>query len=415
MTDQRQILVYGDWTRDDPVLLGQLRFQYGRGKEVSSFVWSEEFLDGGFRPFLDPDVVAAPGEYFCSDGMFGMFQDAAPDSWGRKLVDRKELYDAERSRRAVRALSEADYLLEIFDRTRIGALRFKESADGDFRSSDSRMAAPPWTSLRALQDSARRFEEDADDFDEKWLVLLFAPGSSLGGARPKANVTDENGDLWIAKFPARNDRYDVGAWEFLVHELAREAGIDVPEARLERFSDEGSTFLCKRFDRQGPRRIHFASAMTMLGCTDRQESGNGTYVDIAEFLVRQSSNAAKDLSQLWRRIVFSLLVSNTDDHLRNHGFLMNEKGWRLSPAFDLSANVRRAGGLTLTMDGKTPIRSVDDILSFAALFRLKENEAREIVSQVACAVRGWRVQAGRLGIGRQEMLQYEGCFALANA
>lgn len=411
MNGDRAIAVYGDWYGGEPVRLGELRFQYGRGKEVSSFAWDDAFLRRAVPPFLDPDIAPYPGGQFRMQGLFGMFQDAAPDSWGRKLVNRKEAWAARLEKRLVRPLAEADYLLQIFDRTRMGGLRFREGDSGDFMNPDALEAAPPWVRLRELQESARRFEEDADDFDERWLAMLFAPGSSLGGARPKANVTDEDGNLWIAKFPAKNDEHDVGAWEYVVHELAVRAGLDVPEARHERFSDAGTTFLCRRFDRRNGQRVHYASAMTMLGCVDRQEEQNGTYVDLAGFLVAHSMRPERDLNELWRRIVFSVLVSNTDDHLRNHGFLLAENGWKLSPAFDLNANARRSRqALSLEMEDGVSILTVEDALRFSDYFRLSKREAEGIVREIAEAVSGWRRIAESLGISRSEIVQYEPCF-----
>ena len=326
-------------------------------------------------------------------------------------MSRKEVWQAQHEKRQVRALTEADYLLQIYDRTRIGGLRFREDESGEFMNPDSVEAAPPWTRLRELQESARQFEEDADDFDERWLAMLFAPGSSLGGARPKANVTDEAGDLWIAKFPAKNDEHDVGAWEYVVHELAVRAGLDVPAARHERFSEAGTTFLCRRFDRRGERRVHYASAMTMLGCVDRQEELNGTYVDLAGFIIAHSAQPERDLHELWRRSVFSVMVSNTDDHLRNHGFLLTETGWKLSPAFDLNANARRSRqALSLEMEDGVPILSVDDALRFSDYFRYPRAVAENVVREVAEAVSGWRRIAESLGISRSEIIQYEPCF-----
>lgn len=411
MSSDRIIGVYGDWYGGDPVRLGTLRFQYGRGKEVTSFSWDGDFLHRAVPPYLDPDLAPYPGEQFRLQGLFGMFQDASPDSWGRKLVNRKEVWQAQREKRQVRALTEADYLLQIYDRTRIGGLRFREDENGEFMNPDSIEAAPPWARLRELQESARQFEEDADDFDERWLAMLFAPGSSLGGARPKANVTDEAGDLWIAKFPAKNDEHDVGAWEYVVHEVAVRAGLDVPAARHERFSEAGTTFLCRRFDRRGERRVHYASAMTMLGCVDRQEELNGTYVDLAGFIIAHSAQPERDLHELWRRIVFSVMVSNTDDHLRNHGFLLTETGWKLSPAFDLNANARRSRqALSLEMEDGVPILSVDDALRFSDYFRYPRAVAENVVREVAEAVSSWRRIAESLGISRSEIIQYEPCF-----
>ena len=261
--------------------------------------------------FLGPDIGLFRGKQYptLSHG-FGIFQDAAPDSWGRKIIRRREKRGS---------LRESDYLLGVFDLTRIGAFRFRLEGSESFVNADGENPAPPWTPLRKLEDSSRRFEED--DSDEAAISVLLRPGTSLGGARPKASVTAPDGSLWIAKFPSKEDDFDTGAWEYLVHTLAAEAGLSVPEAQAQKFSKSGTTFLCRRFDRDGSRRIPFASAMAMLGCEDRQDENNGTYLDIAGFLMQHGAKPDTDLPELWRRMAFSLLVSNTDDHLRNHGLI----------------------------------------------------------------------------------------------
>lgn len=320
--------------------VGLLEYGELRGKEVSSFELCESFLANPQMRFMGPDIGLFRGKQYPSiPAGFGMFQDAAPDSWGRKLIRRREKRGN---------LRESDYLLGVFDLTRLGALRFRPEGSSVFVNNDGENPAPPWTTLRTLEDSSLRFEKD--DTDEAALSVLLRPGTSLGGARPKASVTAPDGSLWLAKFPSKDDECDTGRWEYLIHLLAKDAGIAVPEAALRRFSKNGSTFLCRRFDRIGSQRIHFASAMTMLGCEDRQEEGNGTYLDIAGFIMQHGVRPDEDLPELWRRIVFSLLVSNTDDHLRNHGFLLTGDGWRLSPAYDLNANARRPRSLSLELE-----------------------------------------------------------------
>ncbi len=383
--------------------LGTLEYDEIRGKEVSSFE-----LDRGFvlRPsvsFLGPDMGLFTGKQYpvLSHG-FGMFQDAAPDSWGRKIIRRREKRGT---------LRESEYLLGVFDLTRVGALRFKLEGTDVFVNADGENPAPPWTTLRTLEDSARRFEKDSSD--ESAIAVLLRPGTSLGGARPKASVTAPDGSLWIAKFPSKDDDIDTGAWEYLVHVLARDSGINVPEAQMQRFSKNGNTFLCRRFDRDGARRIHFASAMTMLGCEDGQEEGNGTYIDIAGFLMQHGAKPDADLPELWRRMAFSLLVSNTDDHLRNHGFVLENGGWRLSPAYDLNANLKRPQALSLEFDAGIPIESVDVLLDAAEYFRLGKPEASAQLERIRSTVASWRDVASRLGIHRHEQEEMSICFARA--
>lgn len=381
--------------------LGTLEYDELRGKEVSSFTLDEDYVLHPSVSFLGPDIGLFRGKQYptLSYG-FGIFQDAAPDSWGRKIIRRREKRGN---------LRESDYLLGVFDLTRIGALRFQLEGSESFVNADGENPAPPWTTLRTLEDSSRRFEED--DSDEAALSVLLRPGTSLGGARPKASVTAPDGSLWIAKFPSKEDDFDTGAWEYLVHILAADAGLRVPEAQAQKFSKTGTTFICRRFDRDGSRRISFASAMAMLGCEDRQEENNGTYLDIAGFLMQHGAKPDDDLPELWRRMAFSLLVSNTDDHLRNHGFIIAESGrWRLSPAYDLNANAKRPQSLSLELDAGVPIESIDTLLSAAEYFRLGKAEAEANLSRIRSAVAKWRDVAVRLGIPRREQEDMALCF-----
>ena len=355
--------------------------------------------------FLGPDIGLFRGKQYptLSHG-FGLFQDATPDSWGRKIIRRREKRGS---------LRESDYLLGVFDLARIGALRFRLEGSDSFVNADGENPAPPWTTLRTLEDSSRRFE--ADDSDEAALSVLLRPGSSLGGARPKASVTAPDGSLWIAKFPSKEDDCDTGAWEYLVHILAIEAGLRVPDAKAQKFSRTGTTFLCRRFDRDGSRRIPFASAMTMLGCEDMQEADNGTYLDIVGFLMQHGAKPDEDLPELWRRMAFSLLVSNTDDHLRNHGLVAENDRWRLSPAYDLNANAKRPLSLSLELDAGVVVESVDTLLSAAEFFRLDKAKAEACLSRIRSAVAKWRAVAVRLGISRREQEKMAVCFGRDSA
>lgn len=380
--------------------LGTLEFDELRGKEVSSFELDGDFVLRPSVEFLGPDIGLFRGkQYPTLQYGFGLFQDAAPDSWGRKIIRRREKRGS---------LRESDYLLGVFDLTRVGALRFKIEGSDVFVNSDGDNPAPPWTTLRTLEGSSRRFEED--DADESALAVLLRPGTSLGGARPKASVTAPDGSLWIAKFPSKEDDFDTGAWEYLVHILAEESGICVPEAQAQKFSRAGTTFLCRRFDRDGSCRVPFASAMTMLGCEDRQEDGNGTYIDIAGFLMQHGAKPDADLPELWRRMAFSLLVSNTDDHLRNHGFIAENGRWRLSPAYDLNANLKRPQSLSLELDAGVPIEGIDVLVEAAEYFRLGKKDANAQLERIRSAVAKWRNVAARLGIPRREQEEMSLCF-----
>ena len=345
--------------------IGELTVAQARGRETWMFRYDDAYLCDS-RPMIDPSIANVRGPQFpLRGGVFGFLSDAAPDRWGRKLIQRRE----------GRGLHESDYLLGVCDFTRQGALRIKEDQGGDFVAAGVEDAAPPWATLRRLEDSARHIDADERGIDEeRWLKDLLRPGSSLGGARPKANVTAPDGSLWIAKFPSARDEWDVGEKEYRTSQLARAAGLDVPETTRRKLSKNGTTFFSKRFDRDGARRIHYASAMTMLGAADGD--GDHSYLEIAEFIAANSAEAEKDLRELWGRMVFSELVGNTDDHLRNHGFLLTKKGWRLSPMFDVNPNPYGGEG------------AIDkgDIFKDAAYYRLTASQARRRYEEIKAVV-----------------------------
>ena len=341
MASREKILVYENWSQSDPVKIGTLHIDAGKGKEVISFEYDEGWLAKSDRDFVfDPELAFYRGRQYTplDKPMFGIFADSCPDRWGRLLMKRREAILARKEGRPARRLLETDYLIGVYDETRMGALRFSETENGPFLSDSKDLAAPPWTTLRALESASLSFENNDDGMEEKWLNQLIAPGSSLGGARPKASVVTPDNSLWIAKFPSNHDDVNVGAWEMVVHELAILCGISVSVATLENFSKNGSTFLTRRFDRDGQQRIHFASAMTLLGKTDGSGAQDASYLDIASLIRKYGAKPRKDLTELWKRVVFNMAVSNTDDHLRNHGFLLSKEGWQMSPAYDLNPN-----------------------------------------------------------------------------
>lgn len=332
--EERIIYVYDDFSCDEPVLLGKLYIGVIKQGETYSFEYDKGWLTNNKMSIsLDPEIQPFVGRQFPNGkNIFGLFADASPDRWGRVLMNKRERLLAEKEGRKPRKLHDSDYLLGVYDETRMGGIRFKLDMDGDFLSNDKDTAAPPWAVLRTLEEASRNFEKDENGLTDKWLNQLIKPGSSLGGARPKATVVDTSGQLWIAKFPSKNDESDTGAWEKVAHDLARMCGLNVPESKLEKFSKLGSTFLVKRFDRDGEKRIHFASAMTLLGKTDGASAEDGTsYLDMAGFIKAYGANPKSDLVELWKRIVFNMAVTNTDDHLRNHAFILTNNGWILSP------------------------------------------------------------------------------------
>jgi len=327
-------------------------------------------------------------------------------------MKRKEAMLAREENRKPRALTESDYLLGVCDETRIGALRFALEENGVFLSAEKDLAAPPWTTLRTLESASLSFENDEDGQEEKWLRQLLAPGSSLGGARPKASVQAPDNSLWIAKFPSKHDEWNSGAWEIVVHNLAVKCGLSVPTAKLETFSDTGSTFLVKRFDRNGNQRIHFASAMALLGKTDGEGAEGVSYLDIAAFIKSNGASPEKDLRELWRRVVFNMAVSNTDDHLRNHGFLLAENGWTLSPMYDVNPNIY---GNSLSLNVSTDDSSVNFELAIetAKYYDISLDEAKSIVAEISGIVsENWRSVAREYGLSRSAVKRMEPAFAM---
>ena len=411
------IWVYADWKpMEVPYLIGKLFSQRVRGKEIFSFEYNETWLNTSqAKLYLDPNLGLYKGKQYLPEGKnnFGIFLDSAPDRWGRLLMRRREAWQAKLDGREESTLFESDYLLGVFDDHRMGGLRFKLEQDGAFLNNHKKMATPPWTSLRELEYASLQLEkEDAINDPEytKWLSMLIDPGSSLGGARPKASVLDEKGNLWIAKFPSSKDDKNTGAWEMVLHELAKVCGIHVPDARLLQFSGKHHTFLSKRFDRIQDKRIHFASAMTLLGYQDGADFHDGlSYLDIVAFIIQQGALVKVDLEQLWRRVVFNILVSNTDDHLRNHGFILTNNGWQLSPAYDMNPN-EMGSGLTLNISENSNEQDISLALETAKHYKLKKDEAIKILNDMQLEIAKWRTVAKKLGMGSSEIEQMKRAF-----
>lgn len=416
MKTGKDILVYAHWEElDEPVRMGVLSAIPARGKEVFSFEYEASWLKSAPQIIIDPDLQLYTGKYFprYDKPNFGLFLDSSPDRWGRVLMDRREGLVARQENRKPALLQESDYLLGVYDGHRMGGLRFKLAESGNFLNDDLNMAAPPWTSLRELEYASLKLEENDPDDDEypKWINLLIAPGSSLGGARPKASVTDTSNHLWIAKFPSIKDTKDVGLWEMVANRLAQNAGLNVATGNARKFNSNYHTFLTKRFDRGNDgSRMHFASAMTMLGYMDGAGGDTGvSYLELAEFITRYGAEPSSDLEELWRRIVFYISISNTDDHLRNHGFLLTGNGWRLSPAYDINPS-EYGTGLALNISQTDNAQNIDLALSVAPYFRVSAARAGEIVTQVKRATAQWRSVAANAGLARQEQDRMERAF-----
>ena len=409
MKNNKEILVYADWQGiGTPQLVGTLFSTYSRGKEIFSFEYAQNWLKSHFVKDIDPDLGLYSGVQYLRDEKmnFGIFLDSTPDRWGRLLMDRRESILARAEKRQQVSLCESDYLLGVFDSLRMGALRFKETLSGDFMNNSRNFTVPPSTSLRELECACGQLENElvknpAEQL--KWLYMLLAPGSSLGGARPKSGFVNTDGTLWIAKFPSKEDKFDVGAWEMITNELANLAGLNVAKATAKKFYGRHHSFLTKRFDRTASgQRLQFASAMTLLGYTDGVSFQDGaSYLELAEFIVRNGANINSDLEELFRRVVFSICVSNTDDHLRNHGFLLTTHGWTLSPAYDINPNPRGAG-LKLNISAHDNSLNLDLAKEVAPFFRLTNNQATAIIFKTVRVVSNWKKIATRYRISREE-------------
>jgi serine/threonine-protein kinase HipA len=390
--------------------VGTLYHAAGRGGGVFSFAYDDTWLRRPDAFEIDPGLQLVGGESYPANaaGVFRIFLDSAPDRWGRVLLERRETMRARAENRAPRPLGEWDFLLGVHDAARLGALRFRATAHGPFLDNDPNHAAPPLATLRELEAAALALEDSAAEDSPQyraWLTALVAPGSSLGGHRPKANFTDTDGSLWIAKFPSRQDRRDVGALELLLHQLAAEAGIDVPAARAFRLGSGHRTFACRRFDRAGARRRFFVSAMTLL---QREDGSGGSYLDLADFVQTRGTAAhiAADLLQLWTRVVFNILVRNTDDHLRNHGFIYTGGGWRLAPAYDVNLNPG-ATQHALAIDGRDQTGDVQLALSTATIYGLDAAAANKVHARVRAVLGTWREKARRLELTRSDIALLE--------
>ena len=407
MSDPRTVEVHVDLERlSGPQLMGILHNQQSGRGELFSFEYAREWLQHSEAFAFDPDLSLAQGrQYPSADRVnFGIFTDSSPDRWGRLLLQRRENLNARKEKRRPRTLREWDFLLGVHDETRLGALRFRFEG-GAFLDKDTHMAAPPLTSLRALEAASLAFEQHLADEEnpayERWLTQLMPPGSSLGGARPKASVRDESGDLCIAKFPSRQDTRDVGAWELVANRLAHKAGIQVSAARPLRFQDSSNTtFLVRRFDRTARGgRLAFVSAMTLT--QHRDGDGTASYLELIDLLRSRGSNTSADCEQLFRRVLFNILIHNTDDHLRNHGFFIEQQGLRLSPAFDLNPSVE-SRYLTLAIDEVETACDADIAMQAHESYGLKREAAERALADVTAAIAQWRTEARKLNIPKAE-------------
>lgn len=406
----KTVLVYID-LNGNPTLVGRLWTRVRNGRESASFEYDIHWLNNPDRFSLEPALMLAPGPYHVTGDkpLFGAIGDSAPDRWGRMLIRRAERREAEMEGRTPRSLWEIDYLLRVNDETRSGALRFKEVENGSFVTEGRTMRVPPLIHLPNLLSATEHLSSHEETDSD--LKLLLAPGSSLGGARPKASVMGKDKQLYIAKFPQKSDEYHVVLWEALALTLAAQANIVVPKFRLEMVSNK-AVLLLQRFDRINSQRIPFLSAMSMLGANDNEMH---SYLEMVDALRQQGEKSTQDSIELWRRIIFNIMISNTDDHLRNHGFLYSGAGWRLSPAYDLNPVPLdiRPRILSTAIDFNDATGSIELALSVIDYFGISLNQAKNIIAEVAAVVSQWQKQARQLGIPNHEIERMTSAFEIS--
>ena len=408
-----RLYIFGDFNwLETPILIGELGYESLRGSDSYSFKFDKNWLAKYGDLFLSADINNYPGRQYTQPGkdIFGCFSDALPDRWGRTLLNRREQIQASEEKRPVRRLSSFDYLIGIDDFSRMGGFRLKKEFDGDFINCEDYLRIPPITDIRTLVVASMEFERSEEKNllpEKKWIQQLVHPGTSLGGARPKAGVVDENGKLCVAKFPSRKDDYDVALWEHHSHLLANEAGVTAAVTRVINSGDKYHALLSKRFDRTNDgRRIHFASAMTLLGLTDGcdAKSGNG-YIDIVDFILQNCCDVNQNLRQLYRRVAFNIAIGNSDDHFRNHGFLLTQRGWTLAPAYDMNPTLSEYQSLLI--NSSTNESNLQILLDSAEEYMISYNDARTIIEKVVDGVSKWRDIAVGLGISKREIDMFQ--------
>ena len=403
-----KIYVYADFNWLKKVeLVGELSMQSIRGKESYSFEFSKDWLKNYGSIQLSDDINNYTGIQYCQQNneIFGCFADSLPDRWGRTLILRREQILAMEEKRPVRRLTEFDFLTGIDDYTRIGGFRYKIDPTGEFINTSNKLQIPPITEIKELVRASNEIElsEEKNTLPQKkWLFQLIQPGTSLGGARPKATIIDEYKHLYIAKFPSRNDLYDVGLWEHLSHLLAKESGLNCSESKVIKAGNKYHTLLSKRFDRTADnKRIHYASAMTMLGLKDgcNANTGNG-YLDIVNYIIKNCCNVDYNLKELYRRVAFNISIGNSDDHFRNHGFLLTPQGWTLSPAFDINPSLSKEQSLLI--NSYTSKSDLNILLDSCEEYMLNHNTAKQIIEEVLKGISKWKLLANKINIPQSE-------------
>lgn len=407
----KKLYVYADfdWLKA-PKLIGELSYDSVRGNDTYGFEFDKEWLADYDGLFLSDDLNNYLGAQYTQPGqeIFACFSDALPDRWGRTLLNRREQIAATDEKRAVRRLSSFDYLIGIDDFSRMGGFRFAETKGGTFINTEESLRVPPLANVRELMRAAHEIELSEEEHvlpSKKWIVQLLHPGTSLGGARPKASVLDEDGSLTVAKFPSRKDDYDVAAWEHFCHVMARKAGINVADTRLISGGDY-HILLSKRFDRAADgKRIHFASALTLLGLTDGDNASTGYgYPDIVDFILQHGANVEQNLEELYRRVAFNIIVGNSDDRFRNHGFLLTRRGWELSPAYDLNPTL--SDHQSLLINRSTNEADLGILLASSDDYMLPHDRAAAIIAEIKAAMQQWQTTATRLSLPARDIATF---------
>ncbi|UVV56399.1 type II toxin-antitoxin system HipA family toxin [Bacteroides fragilis] len=410
----KRLYVYADfdWLKEVE-LIGELGYESLRGADSYSFTFNHEWLKMHGELFLSDDLNNYPGQQYTQPDkdIFGCFSDALPDRWGRTLLLRREQIAAAEEKRLVRRLSSFDFLTGIDDFSRMGGFRFKEDIDSEFINVSESLKIPPLTDIRELIVASAEIEKCEENNmlpDRKWIAQLVQLGTSLGGARPKANVVDTDKTLYVAKFPSRNDDYDVGLWEHFSHLLATKAGINASKTKVLATGEKYHTLLSQRFDRTNDsKRIHFASAMTLLGLSDGDNATTGHgYLDIVDFIIQNCTDVERNLQELFRRVAFNICIGSSDDHFRNHGFLLTAKGWTLSPAYDMNPTLSEFQSLLISSTSNKADLSI--LLDACEDYMLNRKTAEKIVSEVVEAVKEWRGLAIRQGISKREIDMFLG-------
>lgn len=413
-----RLLVFADFDwLDKPELVGELCYEKLRGSESYAFRFDDNWLKFHAGIKLSEDINNYPGLQYTQPGndIFGCFSDALPDRWGRTLLKRREQIQASEEKRAVRNLSSFDYLMGIDDYSRMGGFRLKRELDGDFINVSPSLKIPPLTELRQLVLASQEVEKSEENDvlpEKKWIAQLIQPGTSLGGARPKAGVLDDSGNLCIAKFPSRKDDYDTGLWEHFSHLLARKAGINAAQTKVLGGLGKYHTLLSKRFDRTDEgKRIHFASSMSLIGLRDGDNAQGGYgYLNIVDFILQSCCDVEKNLQELYRRVAFNICIGNSDDHFRNHGFLLTPRGWTLSPAYDMNPTLNEYQSLLINeSSNKADIRT---LLESCESYMIKKEVAENIIRQVQAAGAGWENLAVLLQIPAREVMMFKDRFKL---